>query len=316
MTANATDEAERDPGAGRRLAVIFNPTKVVDDRLFAAVNKAVDRHPGWERPIYLPTGADDNGRAATQQALRLGAELVLAAGGDGTVRAVTTVLQHSEVPCGIIPGGTGNLLARNLEIPLDYDRALDIVFAGVQRRIDLAQLVIDHDHDHVIHFTGMAGIGFDAAMMRDTDDRLKRVAGNVAYVVAFARHLNSRPRGMRMRIDDGDARDFKAVLMMVGNTSQLQGGLRLFPDARPDDGRLDVLVAAPTTLGKWARLVSAVLRRSRDPEVEYSQGSKIVFELDRPTECEADGDTEGKGTHFEFSVKPSALLVMAPPPRQ
>ena len=312
METSSPEAADDGVATVRRLAVVFNPTKVADVTWLTAISRAAARHGGWAPPFFLPTAADDAGRVATQQALRLGADMVIVSGGDGTVRAVGTTLQGSGVPCAIIPSGTGNLLARNLGIPLDLDRALELAFDGEPRRIDLARLVLDHDEEKAITFTGMAGIGFDAAMMRDTDEGLKRAVGNVAYVVAFARHIAMRPRPVRMRLDDQPEVRRRAVLMMVGNTGQLQGGVWLFPGAKPDDGQLDVLITAPTHLGKWAKLARSLLRRSSDPVVEYWAGSKVVFEVDNPIACEADGDIEGMGTHFEFSVVPGAMLVIAP----
>lgn len=297
---------------GRRVAVVFNPTKITDDQLFITLTSVLARHHGWEIPIFLATTPDDPGHEMTQVAVGLGADLVLAAGGDGTVRAVSTGLRETEVPCGIIPMGTGNLLARNLGIPLELEPALETAFSGERRAIDLAQLVVDHDHDNPTSFTGMAGIGFDAAMMQDTDERLKRVVGNVAYVLAFARQLSMRPRKVHVRVDDNHESRGKALLIMVGNTSQLQGGIQLFPDAVPDDGRLDVLLAAPTSISKWARFVRAVLRRKREAHVEYLTGAKITISLDDPAVWEADGDTEGEGSHFEFTVLPGALQVIVP----
>lgn len=294
------------------MAVVFNPTKITDNLLFVALSEAIASNPGWELPIFLPTTADDPGNAMAQLAIELGADLVIAAGGDGTVRAVTTALSETKVPCGIVPIGTGNLLARNLGIPLELAPAVDVALTGEERDIDLARLVVDHKDDELLAFTGMAGIAFDAAMMSDTDERLKKVVGNVAYVVAFARQMSMRPRNVRVRVDDGPETRRKALLIMVGNTGQLQGGIQLFPDAKPDDGQLDVLLAAPTSLGKWARFVQGVLRRKPTPQIDYLAGAKVVITLDEPTVWEADGDTEGEGSHFEFSVVPKALRVMVP----
>lgn len=297
---------------GSRVAVVFNPTKIVDDQLFITLASVLARHHGWQVPIFIATTPEDPGQQMTRAALELGADLVLAAGGDGTVRAVTTELRETGVPCGIIPMGTGNLLARNLGIPLELEPALETAFGGEHRHIDLAQLVVDRDHENPTFFTGMAGIGFDAAMMSDTDERLKRVVGNAAYVFAFARQLSMRPRKVATTVDDQPATRRKALLIMVGNTSQLQGGIQLFPDAVPDDGQLDVLLAAPTSFSKWARLVRAVLRRKREAAVDYLAGAKIVISLEEPTVWEADGDTEGEGTHFEFTVLPRTLQVVVP----
>lgn len=300
----------------RRVVVVFNPAKIGDEPSFRRITTRVAAQHGWPEPTFLATSTEDPGHGMAQQALDSGATLVLAAGGDGTARVVSTTLSHTKVPCAILPLGTGNLLARNLEIPLDLEDALHVAFTGVPRAIDLAQVVVDHDSANATRFTGMAGVGFDAAMMRDTDERLKRIVKNVAYVVAFTKHMTAPPRRVSVQVDYQPAFHRKALLMIVGNTSSLQGGIVLFPKARPDDGRLDLLLAAPTSLGMWARVASAVLRRiTRNKAVDYRSGTRFVLSLDEPTPWEVDGDTEGEGSHFEFSVDPGALLVVTPRPR-
>lgn len=298
---------------GRRVAVIHNPTKHADQDAFVQLVTDYASHHGWQPPINLPTSESDPGEQMTRDALDASVDLVLAAGGDGTVRVVTNVLKGTGVPCAIIPIGTGNLLARNLGVPLDVEGALELAFTGGPRTIDVASVVVDHDATNVTGFTGMAGVGFDAAMMRDTDERVKKVAGNVAYAVAFAKQLGTPPRKVRVQVDDGPVLQRKAVLMLVGNTSQLQAGIELFPDAVPDDGMLNMLLAAPITLGMWARLLRAVLRRRhRHGGVEYLAGKKFVLALDEQVVWELDGDAAGEGSHFEFTVEPGALQVIAP----
>lgn len=299
--------------AGRRAFVIFNPTKVGDEQTFRQRCEEQALLHGWPAPQFLPTTPDDPGHQMTRQALESGADLVLAAGGDGTVRVVSTGLRHSQVPCAIIPMGTGNLLARNLGVPLDPVAALVVAFTGTAQPMDLAAVVVDHDQANQTWFTGMAGVGFDAAMMRDTDENLKKVVGNVAYVVAFAKNMAALPRRVSVQIDALPAYRRKAVLMIVGNTSQLQGGILLFPDAKPDDGRLDLLLAAPVGLGMWARLMAVIVQRiTRSRAIEYRTGERFVLSLEKPVPWEIDGDTEGEGRHFVFTVDPGAVLMVRP----
>lgn len=297
------------PTTGRRLVVIHNPTKVGDADTFAAkLRQAAQKH-GWPAPDFKPTTADDPGQAMAQAAVAEQADLVIAAGGDGTVRVVSTELRGTGIPCAIVPMGTGNLLARNLGIPLGLDAAVEVALTGQPRTIDLARLVVDRGE--AVFFTGMAGIGFDAALMDDTDENLKRVAGAIAYAVAFARQLGAPSRRVQVAVDDRVRLRRKAVLILVGNTSHLQGGFRLFPDAEPDDGRLDLLLANPRSLHGWARLVHAIVQKIRGgTEVMYYAGRRVVIDLDEPTMWELDGDTEGTGQHFEFEVVPDALRVI------
>lgn len=312
MRMNHTHPSSPPPSKGC-VVVIFNPTKIVDHATLPLVLSDMAQRHGWARLVMLPTRTDDPGFSMTRMALRLGADLVLAVGGDGTVRVVSTGLAHTGVPCAIIPMGTGNLLARNLGIPLELADALELAFAGTAHPMDMIKVVVDRDEEHPTHFAGMAGVGFDAAMMQDTDERLKRVVGTAAYVVAFAKTLGTKPRKLRLRVDAEAPVRRTALLMLIGNTSTLQGGIRLFPDAEPDDGRLDLLLSAPTSLSKWARLVHAVVGgASGSKAVEYWSAARIVLSLEEPALWEVDGDTQGEGRRFEFTVEPGALLMIAP----
>jgi len=147
------------------VVLVVNPTKVDDfAQLQATVSEQCARR-GLPEPVVLETTESDTGAGAAHDAVRRGAQLVLVAGGDGTVQAVCGGLAGSGVVLGILPLGTGNLLARNLDLPLELDPALAVALGGRERRLDLATASIG-DRDPV-HFAVMAGVGFDAEMMVD-----------------------------------------------------------------------------------------------------------------------------------------------------
>src|SRR6185437_8952678 len=165
-------------------AVVYNPVKVDVAHVKAAVRTAAT-HAGWREPLWLETTEEEEGQAQTRQALEQGATLVVAAGGDGTVRAVAEALRGSDASLGILPSGTGNLLARNLDLPLtDLDEACTIAFAGEDRPIDIgiASLTRADGDDSEHAFLVMAGLGIDAAMIANTKSTLKRRFGWLAYV--------------------------------------------------------------------------------------------------------------------------------------
>ena len=124
----------------RRAAVVYNPTKVTDWVTFRRHVEYELRTRGWDRPLWLETSTDDPGRAMTEHAVQEGVDLVLGAGGDGTIRAICSGLAGSGVPFGLIPAGTGNLLASNIGIPLDEAAALDVAFDGLDKAVDLVAL--------------------------------------------------------------------------------------------------------------------------------------------------------------------------------
>ena len=155
-------------GGGRRCAVVFNPTKV-SDRFHELVQACLDRD-GWTDTLWLETAAEDSGRAMTRRAVAEKVDLVIGAGGDGTIRLVADGLANTGTAMGLVPAGTGNLLARNLGLPLDEVDALEVAFAGHTRRIDLVELTVDGRRSE--HFAVMAGVGIDAMIMDETDPRL------------------------------------------------------------------------------------------------------------------------------------------------
>lgn len=226
---SAASQASARPAAQhRRVWVILNPTKQRDVDAFRAQIQDAARAAGWRRVHWRETTQDDPGTGQAVEAVRRGADLVVAAGGDGTIRAVAAGLARSGVPMGIIPAGTGNLFARNLRIPLDsQSRAARIALGPKRRDVDLAWLrtarraepsplppegallrralraagarrsfpVPPSDQDYA--YLVIAGLGFDGATMANTDPELKKRVGWPAYVLSALRELRAR----RMRVE-------------------------------------------------------------------------------------------------------------------
>jgi diacylglycerol kinase (ATP) len=237
---------------------------------------------------------------------------VLGAGGDGTIRVICSGLAGSGVPFGLIPAGTGNLLARNIGIPLDEAAALDVAFDGVDKPIDLVKITVDGgtpDHSAV-----MAGIGIDAVIMEGTDPNLKKAVGSAAYFVAAAQHANHPALRTTIQVDDEPPVKRRAHVIVVGNVGFLQGNIALIPDARPDDGILDVLVASPRTAADWVRITTRVLTRRKrtDPQVDRFTGSKVTITVEEPDQYQLDGDTVGECQTMVAEVVPGALILRVP----
>lgn len=288
-----------------RAAIILNPAKSdvaaarerIDETLTAA---------GWSPSLWLETTPEDPGCGMAEAAVSSGVQLVVICGGDGTVMACLGPLADSGVPVAIIPIGSGNLLARNLAIPLGLDESLATAIGGVDRRIDLGRI---GDQP----FAVMAGMGFDAAMMADTTEGMKRVAGWPAYIVSGIRHLRDPVMRVRMRIDDGSLLSLSARTVLVGNVGQLEGGLELLPDAAVDDGLLDVIVVAPHTLRDWLRVAYRIARRRRhDRHLKRFTGQRISIEADRVVPRQIDGEVIDEGRRIDVHVEPGALVVRVP----
>jgi len=284
------------------IAAVLNPSKIDD---LAALKEAITQHCGDETPLWLETTEADTGAGQAAEAVAAGARLVLVCGGDGTVAACAGALAGTEVAMAVVPVGTGNLLARNLGIPLELPAALKVAFGSDEWVIDVLQA---DDRRFVV----MAGLGFDAALIRDTDEKLKARFGWVAYIGGMARALRSTPHAVfTVTMDDGPPVSSEAVGVLVGNVGQLQAGITLMPDAKPDDGQLDVLVIAPRTLRDWPSLVWRILRRRADsgPQAEILRGKSVLIESAVSLPVEFDGDFTGEATELRVEVLPGALTM-------
>jgi diacylglycerol kinase (ATP) len=233
----------------RRCAVIYNPTKV-SDKFRTLIEDSLQRD-GWEDTLWLETSAEDPGRAMTRQAVAEEVDLVIGAGGDGTIRYVADGLAHTGIPMGLVPAGTGNLLARNLDLPLEEVEAIEVALGGQVRLMDLVRITVDDRPPE--HFAVMAGIGIDAMMMDETNEDLKDKVGSAAYFVAAGKALGRLPVRMTVQLDNNRPVRRHAMLCVIGNVGTLRGNLTLIPGASPDDGLLDLYIASPGDSGTGPR---------------------------------------------------------------
>jgi YegS/Rv2252/BmrU family lipid kinase len=295
--------------AVRRVGVVFNPVGAGEEaprrkrELLEALAAA-----GVEA-ILEETTEDDPGQEATRRALARDADLVLAAGGDGTVMACVTVLAGGSVPLAVLPSGTGNLLALNFGLPNDLEGALEVALHGQRRRIDVGASGADR-------FVVMSGIGFDAAMLRGADPALKARIGALAYVLSGLRQLGRRPTEFRIRLDGLPPIVRTGQGVLVGNLGKLQGGIEVLPGARPDDGLLDVGVLETRSLGGWPRLAGRVLLgrggRVGEPPLELFRARRVEIDCRRPQPIERDGEPRGRTRQFVVEVLPHALTLCVP----
>ncbi|MFG2310549.1 diacylglycerol kinase family protein [Streptomyces sp. NPDC048566] len=326
--ARTADETA--PGQERRpgtTAVVLNPT-VTDAAAREKLRETLERH-GHREPVFLETTADDPGAGQARRAIDDGADVVVVCGGDGTVRAVADAMAGSGVPLAIVPAGTGNLLARNLGLPLSPTEALDAALTGRPRPLDLGS--IEGDDLPAACFAAMAGAGLDAAMMEHADPRAKARLGWPAYILAGIGTLRTPRMRLTLRLDDAPAVRRTARMVLVGNVGTVQGGMTLLPDARPDDGRLDLLVLDPRGPAGWLRALRTLARRGsapsrpdtvRTPAAGEDSGSDVPVEFftferadltfDTPQSRELDGDPVGAGRRLTVRVRPGALTVLLP----
>ncbi|WBQ05278.1 diacylglycerol kinase family protein [Kribbella sp. CA-293567] len=295
-----------------RAAVIVNPIKVGDGVAFRRkVTRALAVR-GFDDPLWLETRQDDAGNTMAKRAIENESDLVLVAGGDGTVRVVCAALANTGIPVGVIPAGTGNLLARNLHIPLDLDDALERILDGRDRRIDLVK--VSGDGLDTDRFAVMAGLGLDAAIITGAPPILKAQLGWTAYLVSAAKNINHPSVRVRITLDDDEQVERRVRTVVIGNVGMLQANIPLLPDARPDDGLIDVVVIAPRRVTQWPLVFWRVMTRTKRTEMylERFTGRKVEVVATADVQRQLDGDGIGPGRTLTAEVEPGSLVVRVP----
>ena len=311
-----------------RAAVIYYPGRVDLRALQFAVQEIVEAA-GWEPTLYLPTDSENQGGLQAQQALAQNASHILVAGGDGTVRQVAEALAEAKsgATLGLVPTGTGNVLARNLNLNLtDLAGCVRRALTGNRHPLDLGLVrTVDADgHRRETIFAVMAGLGLDAKIMQATDSGRKRQFGWVAYIEGGFKTLPLEYERLSVTIDAAETRSLKVLTLLVGNAGWLPGQLSLMPDASLDDGRLDLAAIGPRRLWDWiyfwgrVTIGNRALRPSRIGRkllnatanvkaLENLSGRKVRVLPTRPVELQIDGDTFGKVLEVEFEILPRAI---------
>ncbi len=287
------------------VAVVAHQNKSLGGGLPELRRLLADR--GVDNPLWYEVAKS---RKAPRQALRAveqGADLVLLWGGDGTVQRCLDALAGSDVAVAVIPAGTANLLARNLGIPTDLTRAVDIALDGDRRPIDLG--VINGER-----FAVMAGAGFDAIMMKEADRGLKDRLGQLAYVWTGTKAVHARPVQMSIKVDGSRWFKGRASCLLLGNMGTLTGGLEPFPDARPDDGLLEIGVVTASNPVQWARVLGRLVtgKAQRSKHVRIGRGHRVSVNLATKVPYELDGGARPSAKRLRVGIDPRAVRVCVP----
>jgi diacylglycerol kinase (ATP) len=306
-----------------RAAVIVNPSKFSGHDQYSQFRDEVDRivvgH-GWSRPTWIPTTAATRGALEAKTAIDARVDVVLVAGGDGTVRTVAEELAGTGIPLAILPSGTGNLLARNLDVPLhDLAAAVGLALEGSDRRVDVGWLDVDYDgdgaYDDTFAFMVMAGAGFDAEIMAGADPTLKARLGPTAYLFSGVRALVGQRTAGRVSSDGVELVKGRSHGFVVGNCGSLTMGLQLMPDADPADGVLDAVVLMPNSLWDWLRVGWSVVKRSRRSHrlLPRLRSRRLEYRSEQPQRVEVDGDVIGTAIQVRARVQQAGLVVRSAP---
>jgi YegS/Rv2252/BmrU family lipid kinase len=300
------------PPGRRKLAAILNPIKVDDPAGFRAMVEKLAMESGWAEVAWWETTEDDTGYRMAHEAAVSGANLVIAIGGDGTIRAVCEELAGTGIPVGIVPAGTGNLLARNLSIPLYLRAAVDVGLNGQDRAIDMVRVSGDDMEDAT--FLVMAGMGFDAAIMEGVNEDFKKKVGWLAYAWSGLKALMFPAIRVEVSVDGGEFTKHRARTIVIGNVGNLQAGMPLIPDAAIDDGQLDVVLLYPRRFLSWLPLAARVLTKNRrtDDTITRMTGRSVVVRTPTAAPRQLDGDLIEPGKELRAECDHGRLLVRVP----
>ncbi len=289
----------------KKIAVIAHARKVLGGGLTELRKTLADE--GVAEPLWYEVGKSKEAPRFIRKAKKKGADLVFVWGGDGMVQRCVDELAGTDTAIAILPAGTANLFATNLDIPDDLATAVRIGLHGERRVLDVGVLNGEH-------FAVMAGVGFDALMIRDAGTGLKDKVGQLAYVWTGAKHLRETPMRVNIRVDGAKWFKGEASCVLVGNVGKVIGGLSVFEGSRPDDGRLEVGLVTAKGLVDWARTAgrTALGQPETSPFVETITATDIDVQLKTPMVYELDGGDRKATKRLRIEVKPAAITVCVP----
>jgi len=289
-----------------RITVILNPAAGQNSPLLKTFNR-VFHEAGYAWDIRL-TNQFGDGQHHARRAIQEGVDIVAVYGGDGSVMDVAAGMIDSQVPLAILPGGTGNALATELNLPRPLRDACALL-VNPEHKVRAIDAAFAND----VCFMLRAGIGLDAIIVKEADRDLVDRFGVVAYAMATIEALNScKPSKFHLTID-GKEIEVEGQSCMIANAATLGlPGLMLSPNVSICDGLLDVFVIRKADLGGLLTVASRVVGRSEDSnDFPHWQGAEIQVVADPPVDVEGDGELLGH-TPVTVKVKPGAIRVIVP----
>jgi YegS/Rv2252/BmrU family lipid kinase len=287
------------------VAVVAHREKQLGEGLPALRQALADE--GVTDPLWREVTKSKQARKHAARAVEDGADVVIAWGGDGMVQQCANALAGSDATLGIVPAGTANLLATELGIPKDIEAAVRVGLGGDRRILDLGVLNGER-------FAVMAGMGLDAMMIRDAGGSVKGRLGRVGYVYAGAKNLRASPMRVRIRVDGQRWFKGRVACVLFGNIGTVVGGLTVFKDAQPDDGRLSLGVLTAKGLSQWLSVASrtALGDPERSPYVTTTQGRDFDVRIDEKAPYELDGGDRSPKKRFRVEIEPRAISIAVP----
>lgn len=245
-----------------------------------------------------------------QKASREEYDIIIAAGGDGTIIEVISGIINSKSKLGIIPYGTGNMLANNLGIPAtNISKAIEIILEGYTQKIDIGKI-------NNRYFAFMAGCGFDAKIIDETSREKKKKYGLLAYFLeGFLQVFNTKCASFKIKLDNKKVIKTRALTVIIANSANIIGNIfSLAPQALPSDGLLDIIIISPKQSIDYVPLLWGILTRQFDKnsnKIRYYQAKEIEIKCKPNILVQADGDIIDK-TPIKIQVIPQAINILTP----
>jgi YegS/Rv2252/BmrU family lipid kinase len=287
------------------IAVIAHSGKSVGGGL-PELRRTLARH-GVTDPLWVEVPKSKKAPKQARKLLRAGAEHFFVWGGDGMAQRCIDTLAGTGATIALVPAGTANLLATNLGIPKDIAGAVATGLQGSVRAIDVVTMNGER-------FAVMAGAGFDADMIAGADGGLKDRLGRAAYLWTGTKSIRAEPFEARIRVDGAPWFRGPASCILAGNVGSLFAGVRMFPDAEPDDGLVDLAVITADGVAQWAETVGRTVagRAERSAHVRTTKAREVKVKLDRKVLYELDGGARTKVKAYRLEVEPGAIGVRVP----
>jgi len=262
---------------------------------------------GYNDPLWYEIQTSGEAAKFARLALEKGAEVIFIWGGDGTVQQCINALVDTRAVLAILPAGTANLLAGNLEIPKDITKAVEVGLRGVRRALDTGSFNGEH-------FAVMAGTGFDAFIIKEANVKLKDAVGRLAYFYSGTKNLSARRVKAVIEVDGKKYYKGKVSCVFVGNVSKGIGGLVVFKAARPDDGILELAVVTAKNPIDWARTLGRITqgKAEKSPFVELTYGKEFQFSFNKRFPYEIDGSARKAVKNMHIKVHPSSITISVP----
>jgi YegS/Rv2252/BmrU family lipid kinase len=262
---------------------------------------------GFADPLWYEVPKSRKAPKYARRALARGADVIFVWGGDGTVQRCIDAVAGTEAVLAILPAGTANLLATNLQVPADLTEAVQVGLHGERRRLDTGSVNGER-------FAVMAGAGFDARMIKEADGGMKDHIGRAAYLYTGARNLGARQVKATVEVDG--KRFFKGRIscLLVGNVGKVLGGVEAFSEAQPDDGLLDLGVVTAKDPAEWVRTLGRVAlgKAEKSPFVEVTQGKQFRIRFGRRYPYELDGGARPAVRKMRIKVHPTSIKICVP----